>query len=161
MTNLQLSSALADVRIRLQRPEHEGLRNECNRYANLLIEATPGRSVRREAEALLKRAHVAAETGSLANSAEWRVHTARLLAEITTNAGTSTLHVPLNIFRQLLALVGERAAQINDAQLNALMARLAIYSCADPDSPEHDPILTKRTLAGEVGIDAAKLCAGR
>jgi len=57
----------------------------------------------------------------------WKVNTAQLLQEILNNPGTSILSIPLNIFGKLLAAVGERAAQLNDDELNGLMARLAIY----------------------------------
>ena len=77
----------------------------------------------------------------------WKVHTYGLLREILTNTGTGILRVPLGIFGQLLFAVGERAAELNDPQLNALMVRLAIYTCADPESPDFDQALCKRVLA--------------
>lgn len=70
---------------------------------------------------------------------KWRVHTARLLNEIlNSNPGMGILEKPINILGKLLAEVGERAAELNDLQLNALMIRLAIYSVADPTSPDYD-----------------------
>lgn len=77
----------------------------------------------------------------------WRVYTPGLLIEILSNNGMAILSTPLNIFGKLLALVGERAAQLDDAKLNALMCRLALYSVADPDSPDYDPELVERTIA--------------
>lgn len=68
----------------------------------------------------------------------WRIHTPNLLAEILNNPGTAILRSPLAILGNLLAAVGERAAQINDPELNALMIRLTIYSIADPNSPDYD-----------------------
>ena len=44
-----------------------------------------------------------------------------------------------NIFGKLLAKVGERAAELNDPQMNNLMCRLTIYTCADPESKDYDP----------------------
>lgn len=69
--------------------------------------------------------------------AEWRVHSPRLLQEIADCSGHGIYRVPLNIFGKLLAAVGERAAELNDPKLNALMCRLTIYSVADPDSPDY------------------------
>ncbi len=82
-------------------------------------------------------------------SGSWRVHTPSLLKEIANNAGKASpaIAIPLQIFSNLLHAVGERAAQINDKELNALMARLTIYSCADPESPDYDADLTKTLLS--------------
>lgn len=82
---------------------------------------------------------------------EWSVHTPRLLKEIGSyNAETSaTFRSPLRIFGGLLYQVGEEAARINDPALNALMCRLTIYACSDPESPEYDPELTKKVMDKE------------
>lgn len=69
---------------------------------------------------------------------KWRVNTPGLLNEILLNPATAILAKPLNIFGKLLALVGERAVELNDPVLNGLMCRLAIYSLADPNSPDYD-----------------------
>lgn len=74
---------------------------------------------------------------------QWKVHTANLLQEILSNAGTSILAQPLKILGRLLAEVGERASQLNDPELNHLMCRLTIYSVADPKSPDYDPLRLK------------------
>lgn len=68
----------------------------------------------------------------------WRVHTPNLLKEVASNPNLLAAHIPLQILAHLLAQVGERAAQLNDRQLNALMMRLTIYSVADPESPDFD-----------------------
>jgi len=73
------------------------------------------------------------------NSPEWKVHTSRLLIEIVQSTNQPILKHPLNIFGKILAKVGERAAEINDLQLNALMCRLTIYTIADPYSSYYDP----------------------
>lgn len=70
--------------------------------------------------------------------AQWTVHTPNLLQEIMNNPGTGILSKPLTIFSRILAEVGERAAELNDPKLNALMCRLTIYSVADPNSPDYD-----------------------
>jgi allophanate hydrolase subunit 1 len=55
MTNAELSKALSTIRHSLQSAEQHGIREACRNYANLLIEARPGRFVRREAMELLRR----------------------------------------------------------------------------------------------------------
>lgn len=70
---------------------------------------------------------------------QWRVHTPNLLKELVeNNEGTAILSKPVTIFGRLLAAVGDRAAELNDDKLNALMIRLTIYSVADPESPDYD-----------------------
>lgn len=78
----------------------------------------------------------------------WRVNTTGLLNEIlNANPTTYILEKPLNIFGKLLAAVGERAAELNDPKLNALMCRLAIYSVSDPNSPDYDAATVDKVLA--------------
>jgi hypothetical protein len=72
---------------------------------------------------------------------QWRVHTPNLLREVLSNPGAYMLEKPLNIFGKLLAKVGERAAEIDDPELNQLMLRLTIYEQADPESPLYDKSL--------------------
>jgi hypothetical protein len=69
---------------------------------------------------------------------EWKVHTSNLLSEIVKHSGQDMYRIPLSILGQLLAAVGERAAELNDPKLNALMCRLTIYTIADPTSPDYD-----------------------
>ena len=76
----------------------------------------------------------------------WRVNTAQLLKEVMSNNETAMLSKPLVIFGRILAEVGERAAELNDPKLNALMCRLAIYEVADPYSKEYDEKLTNDTI---------------
>lgn len=76
----------------------------------------------------------------------WRVHTPGLLKEIVNCSGNAIYEKPLNIFGKILATVGERAAEINDPKLNALMCQLTIYEIADPHHPNHDPEKTDELL---------------
>lgn len=78
---------------------------------------------------------------------EWRVHTPRLLEEIAKHSGQAVLLQPIRILGRLLAEVGERAAQLNDPALNALMCRLTIYTVADPDSQDYDPEVLRSVLS--------------
>lgn len=77
---------------------------------------------------------------------QWRVNTPQLLNELMTNHGMAIMHKPLSIFGRLLAEVGERAAELNDPQLNALMCRLAIYEVADPYNPNYDAKLVEEVI---------------
>jgi len=77
----------------------------------------------------------------------WKVHTANLLEEILVNNDCNILKVPLNIFGKLLYLVGERAAELNDDKLNALMLRLTIYEIADPENPNFNSKLVEELIA--------------
>lgn len=76
----------------------------------------------------------------------WRVNTPQLLREVLQNNETSILSKPLNIFGKILAEVGERASELNDPKLNALMCRLAIYEVADPYHKNYDAELTNKTI---------------
>jgi hypothetical protein len=68
------------------------------------------------------------------------------------------MKIPFNIFKNILAQVGERAAEINDVKMNQLMGRLTIYGvCAPDDKENYNAEICKKVLAGETGIDAAKL----
>jgi hypothetical protein len=91
---------------------------------------------------MAKKNHVIKHTSG------WRVNTASMLQEIVEcNPSMATFRVPINIFGKLLAAVGERAAELNDDQLNALMCRLAIYSVADPYSPDYDKDVTDKVIS--------------
>lgn len=71
-------------------------------------------------------------------SFKFKVHSANLIQEILNNKGTEVLHKPLLIFRNILGQVAERAAELNDVELNKLMMQLALYEIADPESKEYD-----------------------
>jgi hypothetical protein len=93
--------------------------------------------------------HVLANgTGSI--TLQWRVNTPQLLKEIIGNNETAVLSKPLAIFGRILAEVGERAAEINDPKLNALMCRLAIYEVSDPYNANYDAELINATI--EAGV---------
>ena len=68
----------------------------------------------------------------------WKVHTPNLLKEIAECSGVGIYKIPLAVFGKLIFEVGERAAELNDSKLNALMCRLTIYSMADPESKDYD-----------------------
>lgn len=77
------------------------------------------------------------------DGAYWKVNTPGLLNEILLNPQCGILKIPLSIFKNILAEVAERAIELNDPKLIALMCRLALYEQADPYSKDyagHDAI---------------------
>ena len=82
-------------------------------------------------------------------TAEWRVHTPRLLDEALKNKGAETLRIPICILGRILANVGERAIEINDPELNKLMIQLTIYTVADPYSDDYDPETVEKYMKGD------------
>lgn len=71
----------------------------------------------------------------------WKVHTPNLFKEIVDHALPRKMGVmltPINQFRLLLSEVAERASELNDPKLNALMCRMTLYEIADPESSEYD-----------------------
>lgn len=82
---------------------------------------------------------------------KWQVHTVNLLKDIIANLkddGVGIVKHPLNIFATILNDVAERAAKINDPELNALMCRLALYNVCDPTSKVYDNRTVKKNYAG-------------
>lgn len=76
----------------------------------------------------------------------WKIHTPGMLKEIVNGSGMDIYRIPLNILRELLVAVGERAAQLNDPIMNALMVKLTIYAVADPYEKDYDPKAVTRIL---------------
>ena len=78
---------------------------------------------------------------------EWKVATYSLFKEIISNSQTAALKIPLNILLVLLKQVGQRAIELDDPQMNALMLRLGLYSISNPDDPEFNPELVEKYLS--------------
>ena len=81
---------------------------------------------------------------------QWICHTPNLLKEILGNKECDILTKPLQIFGGILYQVAERAQELNDPELNALMCRLTLYSQADPESPDYDPELLETLRPGKL-----------
>jgi len=86
---------------------------------------------------------------------QWKVHTPNLLKEILQCSGQTILEKPIQLLGVLLAEVGERAAELNDPKLNALMCKLTIYEIADPENPNFDPKAV-RTIMKAGGDDSKR-----
>lgn len=83
----------------------------------------------------------------MTKQAKWRVNTPQLLKEVLVNQGSlSILNKPIQIFASLLEAVADRAGELNDPQLNALMCRMALYAESDPYNPEYNEELTNQTI---------------
>lgn len=82
------------------------------------------------------------------DSLKFRVNTHQLLVEITTSLprNSGILEKPINIFRSLLAAVADRAAEIDDRELNKLMLRLGLYEVCNPESADYNPKFVKDYL---------------
>lgn len=77
----------------------------------------------------------------------FRVDTLGLLTEIV-DAGLDRrmgiLKLPINIFKNILAEVAQRATELNDPKLNILMLKLALYEVPPNEIPkaiEHQMML--------------------
>ena len=78
---------------------------------------------------------------------QWKVNTPGLLKEIVQYSKEgAALRIPIQVFGDILFEVGQRAAELNDDQMNALMCRLAIYEIADPYNPNQDKELTAKII---------------
>ena len=78
---------------------------------------------------------------------EFNVDTMALLHEIADNAIHSTggvLKIPLNIFKNLLAQVANRAIEIDDPELHILMLRLGLYEVPHDEIPRKIEELKKQ-----------------
>ena len=69
---------------------------------------------------------------------QWSSHVPKLFSEVLNNASCSILYRPLQITLSILGEVAERAAELDDPIMNALMCRLTLYSVSDPDHEDYD-----------------------
>ncbi len=76
----------------------------------------------------------------------WRCHTPNLMKEIMLNKGVWALRTPMTIFGSMLYEVADRAVELNDQKLNALMLRLTLYESADPELEGHDAKATQNYI---------------
>ena len=76
----------------------------------------------------------------------WKVNTPQLLKEILCNNEMAILFQPINIYKDLLLELAERAIELNDPKLNALMCRMALYEVSNPYSKEYDAEITNMVI---------------
>ncbi len=69
------------------------------------------------------------------------LHTPNFTKELLANNKMGILKIPMNIFRNLLGQVADRAAQLEDPELSLLMCKLTLFEEADPDSKNYNPKL--------------------
>ena len=53
---------------------------------------------------------------------------------------------PINIYKDLLTELAQRAIELNDPKLNAIMCRMALYEVSDPYSKEYDSEVTNMAI---------------
>lgn len=66
----------------------------------------------------------------------WKVNTPQLLEEILTNKECWILQKPLTIFKGILVQLSQRAIELDDLELHAIMIRLGLYEICNPRSTE-------------------------
>lgn len=77
----------------------------------------------------------------------WKVHTTSLLKEmVECNDRMGIFKIPISIFTSILEQLAQRAIEINDDKLNAIMCRLTLYEEADPSSKEYDKEKVKEVM---------------
>lgn len=79
---------------------------------------------------------------------EWRINTAGFLKEVFDHNPKlgGVLRFPINVLRNFLIQIAERASEINDTKLNAIMAQMALYDRCDPYSKDYDSDFTKALI---------------
>jgi hypothetical protein len=77
---------------------------------------------------------------------KWKVAIQPLFEEVILNKENECFKIPFRIILDLLRQVGERATELNDPKLNALMLRLGLYSISNPKDHEYDPELVTNVL---------------
>lgn len=77
----------------------------------------------------------------------WKVNTAGLLDEVIKGSGQYIYRVPIILLKRLLGQVAERASQLNDDEMNALMCKLSLYDISDGyDKENYNPKLARQVI---------------
>ena len=93
-------------------------------------------------------------------SVHFRVDTMKLLHEICDSAMPQTMgivKIPLNVFKNLLAQVAQRATQLHDPILDRLMFDLTLYELPEPTSTEYGELMDKVYAAADKQTKKEKL----
>lgn len=80
------------------------------------------------------------------NHGNHKVHCRNLLEALGKGQKDPEIIGGIQSLGKLLAAIGERAILLQDATLNAIMCRMCIFTCADPESPDYDPHLTDAVI---------------
>lgn len=80
---------------------------------------------------------------------EFKIHAPQFLKEVFNNNPTlgATLRIPANTLRVYLGQIAERASELNDPKMNAIMCQMALYEIADQYSKDYDANLTKKIIS--------------
>lgn len=70
------------------------------------------------------------------SSGKWKVHLPNLIQEALKNNGASVLTIPFGITGRILAKIGARAIELQDAELLDLCERLTIIERDDEEVEE-------------------------
>lgn len=80
---------------------------------------------------------------------EFKINTPQFLKEVFDNNPTlgGVLFVPANTLQSYLYQIAQRASELNDPKLNAIMCQMALYEIADPYQKGYNGELTKSIIA--------------
>ncbi len=79
---------------------------------------------------------------------EFKIHAPNFLKEVfdlNPKLG-GVLFVPANTLRTYLLQIAQRASELNDPKLNAIMCQMSLYEIADPESKEYDREKTMKII---------------
>lgn len=79
----------------------------------------------------------------------FKVHLPNLLHEVVNCAmpkSMGILKIPLNVTRLLLIELTQRASELNDPELNAIMCNLTLYEEANPESQDYNPKMVETVM---------------
>ena len=84
-------------------------------------------------------------------SLEFKINTPQFLKEVFDENPKlgGIFFVPANTLRTYLIQIAERAAELNDPKLNAIMCQMALYEISDPYQEGYNEKLTKKIIANK------------
>lgn len=80
---------------------------------------------------------------------EFKINTPAFLKEIFDNNPKlgGVFRVPANILRTYLLQIAQRAAELNDPKLNAIMCQMSLYEIADQYAPGFNQAQTNEIIS--------------
>lgn len=88
--------------------------------------------------------------------AHFKIHTPALIQEIANNSAQPIYVRPLQILQNFLGMIAQRAAELDDTELNRLMAEMALYEKCDPYSKEFDEKIVKQCSDKKIGSNVVE-----